>query len=185
MNLQAKIGNMMIYLSSKISELHLTKLIKLFYLIDEESVREVGAPMTWLEYKVWRMGPVTEELYFGIKNCSPIYGNYVSFYRSYYNENGIVIKACKEFDRSEFSRVDIEIMDEIIYKYGGKSSEELIDILHQKGTLWSDIADQHGLKEAFRLEKLNKTDHVIDLKQLITDEFDLAYYNDVQRMMSL
>jgi len=33
------------------------------YLIDETAYLRTSVPVTWLDYKVWEMGPVAEELY--------------------------------------------------------------------------------------------------------------------------
>ena len=45
-----KIGNLMVYLSERISPIYHTQLIKLLYLIDEEAVKDDGVPVTWLDY---------------------------------------------------------------------------------------------------------------------------------------
>ena len=45
----------------------MTKALKLLYLIDETAVRQSGSPITWLEYKVWKNGPVASEIYFEFK----------------------------------------------------------------------------------------------------------------------
>ena len=51
-----KIGNLMVYLSERISPIYHTQLIKLLYLIDEEAVKDDGVPVTWLDYKAWQYG---------------------------------------------------------------------------------------------------------------------------------
>ncbi len=61
--LNNKIGNLLNYLSTQIPNLSMTKLLKLLYLIDETAYFRTGVPVTWLDYKVWEMGPVAEELY--------------------------------------------------------------------------------------------------------------------------
>ena len=58
-----KIGNLLIYIASNIKPLYHTQLLKLIYLIDEEAVKEDGVPITWLDYKVWKFGPVAQEAY--------------------------------------------------------------------------------------------------------------------------
>ena len=61
--LNNKIGNLLSYLSTQIPNLSMTKALKLLYLIDETSYMQTGVSVTWLDYKVWEMGPVAEELY--------------------------------------------------------------------------------------------------------------------------
>jgi uncharacterized phage-associated protein len=63
-----KVGNLIIYLVDEIKRkyrqpLYITKLLKLLYIIDETSVKETGVPVTSLDYKVWRMGPVAYAVY--------------------------------------------------------------------------------------------------------------------------
>jgi len=33
-------------------------------LVDEYSYKEVGAPITWLNYYAWKRGPVPSDIYF-------------------------------------------------------------------------------------------------------------------------
>lgn len=58
-----KIGNLLNYMSNKIPNLTMTKALKLLYLIDDTAYKRTGVSVTWLDYKVWKMGPVAEELY--------------------------------------------------------------------------------------------------------------------------
>lgn len=59
----SKIGNLLAYISSKIEDINLRKLIKLVFLIDEESVRSRGISVTWLTYYAWEKGPVAPCIY--------------------------------------------------------------------------------------------------------------------------
>jgi hypothetical protein len=63
-----KIGNLIIYLVDKINEIYrqkvyLTKLLKVLYIIDETAIKETGAPVTGLDYRVWKMGSVAFDVY--------------------------------------------------------------------------------------------------------------------------
>ena len=67
-----KIGQLIIYLVDKIDEryrqkVYLTKLLKLLYIIDETAIKETGAPVTGLDYRIWKMGPVAFEVYKDLK----------------------------------------------------------------------------------------------------------------------
>ena len=66
--LNDKIGNLLVYLAQNISDLSMTKALKLLYIIDETSMKESGVPVTWLEYKVWEKGPVAQEIYDEIRD---------------------------------------------------------------------------------------------------------------------
>ena len=58
-----KIGNTMVYLSKNIKRLSKTKLLKLLYILDEISIKSSGIPFLNLQYKVWKYGPVSAELF--------------------------------------------------------------------------------------------------------------------------
>lgn len=62
-----KIGFVLNYFASNIQNLSMTKTLKLLNILDETSIKETGTPITWLGYKVWKMGPVTNDIYNEIK----------------------------------------------------------------------------------------------------------------------
>lgn len=170
-----KIGNTIIYLSDRLKPLYLTKAIKLLYLIDENSVKETGVPFTWLDYNAWRMGPVPEDIYFTLRNKDSHYFEtsdiltYVSINK---DENSDIesfrIDPLKSFEDHEFSEYDIELMDRIIAKYGNFSGKELIDKLHEEGSLWDRVVKQNNLELQFLLMN-NRSDQVIPFLDLIAD----------------
>jgi uncharacterized phage-associated protein len=145
--LNDKIGNLLIYLSSNIKDLTLTKALKLLYVIDETSMKEVGVPVTWLEYKAWEYGPVAPEIYEEIKNgitCGPnsqLVGTYINVSAK---DNPVdpskspikLISSVKEFDDSEFSDYEIGLLDKVIKKFGNKTAKQLVEHLHRTGSLW-------------------------------------------------
>src|ERR1035437_330383 len=134
------IGNLIIYIvdycKNNSTPLYHTKLLKLLYLIDEESVRKIGTPITWLDYDVWQKGPVPKDIYFSkLTNLNKVDG-YVSFVER--TKKYLVVKK-KEFNDGNFSEVDLEIINNVLRDFGKKTSDELIDITHQPGSLWSKI----------------------------------------------
>ncbi|MDI9605335.1 MAG: DUF4065 domain-containing protein, partial [Bacteroidota bacterium] len=58
-----KVGNAMVFLSRGIPDISKTKLLKLMYMLDEISIIRSGIPFFNLQYKVWKLGPVTEEIF--------------------------------------------------------------------------------------------------------------------------
>lgn len=159
-----KIGNLMILLATKIKPLYHTKLIKLLYLIDEAKVKDNGVPVTWLDYKVWQFGPVAPEVYF-LKDGNSVFNAYVSTQK---NENGTLIAPKGEFDDGDFSDRELEIIDEIIRKYGTMSSESLVSITHEPNSLWSKTKEANGLD--FSSSIANISNISIDFTELIKDD---------------
>lgn len=158
------IGNLIIYIAEKCRPLYHTKLLKLLYLIDEEAVKEKGTPITWLEYNVWRLGPVPKEIYFSkIENCNS-FENYFSFKES---NKSYKIVPNKLFDDSEFSSKDLEIIDKILNLYKDKRADQLIKITHQKGSLWSKKVEIKKIKFS---DKNTTSLETIDFIELLKDD---------------
>lgn len=166
-----KIGNLMILLATKIKPLYHTKLIKLLYLIDEAKVQDNGVPMTWLDYKVWQFGPVAPEVYF-LKDGNSVFNAYINTQK---NVSGTLIVPKCEFYDGDFSDRDLEIVDEVISKYGSISSESLVNITHEPNSLWSKTKEANGLD--FSSSIANISNISIDFTELIkNDEIKLDSY---------
>lgn len=170
-----KTGNLIVYMVSRINNLEHKKLTKLLYLVDEYAIKDGGIPITWLEYKAWRFGPVATEI-FDIKDTEKnIFSEYVSVKKSADNTN--ILISLVEFDESEFSKYDMEIIDEVIETFGTKSFKELVDVTHKDGSPW-DIA----IKEN-NVPPETDTDHVLDLSQLIKNDSEkLAIYQEAEEI---
>lgn len=177
--LNDKIGNSLIYISQKLGgSIYLTKVIKLLYIADETSIHETGVPFTWLDYKAWRNGPVPEELHTELRyrmNNQPYSSPFSKFINVKKVENPVapdmdsfLISAAKDFNDDDFSDYDINLLDRIIEKYGKLSGNELINILHQEGTLWHKVVKDNQLELSFKLRN-NKSDCLIPFTQLLKD----------------
>ena len=162
------IGNLIIYIvdycKNNSTPLYHTKLLKLLYLIDEESVRKIGTPITWLDYDVWQKGPVPKDIYFSkLTNLNKVDG-YVSFVER--TKKYLVVKK-KEFNDGNFSEVDLEIINNVLRDFGKKTSDELIDITHQPGSLWSKIVKEKNVRFSNENHTSNES---IDFSKLIVDD---------------
>lgn len=177
--LNNKIGNLLNYLSTNIPNLHMTKVLKLLYLIDETSYARTGVPATWLDYKVWEMGPVAEELYNElrydrtiIQNGEPI--NLEPFIKTEKTTNAkgkvnITIHPNGKYNLDEFSAFERELIDNIIDKFGYYTSKELINLLHEQNTLWHKKVSDNNLKLNFEVYS-KKSNYVIDFAELIKED---------------
>ena len=168
---KALIGNLMILLADRCKPLYHTKLLKLLFLIDEESVKRTATPMTWLNYKAWQLGPVNEDVFFSKWEGCNKFDQYVHF--DFVDEKRCIVKPVAEFDGGGFCELDREIIDSVLSKYGRKSSEELVEILHGEESLWSKAVKKHAL--AF--SATNKTSDVdIDFSDMLKDELQKTVY---------
>ncbi len=178
-----KIGNLIIYIASKVNNLYLTKLLKLLYIIDEESVIESGVPVTWLSYNVWKMGPVPTDVYYELNFNNTDYLS--DFVETASNSRGTKILAKKQFNDAEFSDFEMSLIDRLLSQYGNLSPEELIELLHKEDSLWHKIVKEHGLEKKFELAESNTSPFVIDLSDKIKDNpYKLHLYETVKETLN-
>ena len=165
------IGNLMILLAERCKPLYHTKLLKLLFLIDEESVRKTASPITWLNYKAWKLGPVNEDVFLTKFSGFNKFDKYVRF--EFIDEKRCIVRPVAKFNGSEFCDMDLEVIESILNKYGRKNSEELINILHGKESLWSKAVKDNSLV----FSETNKTSDIdIDFSDMLEDGLQRTVY---------
>ncbi len=171
-----KLGNTLVYLCNHVLNPTKTKLLKLLYILDEVSLKRTGIPFLDLEYKVWKYGPVEKELFVDLQD--PMI--FSDFLRRVTDSITLkkVLEAKVEFNDDEFTDSDIEILEEIATKFKNKTAKELSDITHKPSGPWYKVAKKNGLLELLEKEKLNTTEHTIDLSEIVKHDEDLqqVYY---------
>lgn len=138
------IGNMIVLLANRCKPLYHTKLLKLLYLIDEEATRRTGAPITWLKYNVWQFGPVSEDVYYSKMYGYNKFNDFVLFEPA--GENAFIIRPISDFDDSEFSELDLEIINDVLDKYGKMNTQKLVNMTHAKDSLWKKTKERSGIQ---------------------------------------
>src|SRR5690606_29899205 len=172
----AKIGNAIVYFSQKISLLSKTKLLKLLYILDEIAIERSGIPVLNLRFKVWKFGPVAEDIFIELSSEASLLKNYIS--KELVGEHLYILSEVK-FDDDEFTDNDINFMDEVIREFGNKSVSELIDYTHRENGPWYKTAKKNGVLHLLQDEKINNTELVIDLRELVLhDERKLTMYEN-------
>jgi len=168
------IGNIMILLAERCKPLYHTKLLKLLYLIDEESTRKTGSPITWLDYNVWQFGPVAEDIYFSKAEGYNKFSEFVRF--DLVADNKYIIRPVSTFDDSEFSDGDLELIEEVIRKYGNLNTKRLVEITHAEGSMW----EKAKRKFEIQFSEQNRTSTVtLNFSELIRgDEYKKNTYYD-------
>lgn len=171
-----KIGNALIYLSDKLGDLSKTKALKLIYILDELSIKKSGIPFFNLKYKVWKFGPVSEEIFIDLSSDTALLRDYIA--KSSDNDS-TVIKPLKGFSDDEFSDNDIELMDFVIENFGSKSAKELVQYTHRPNSPWYVTASRNAVLDLLEKEEINNTEFLVDMRILIDhDERKKALYND-------
>lgn len=174
-----KNGVLLAYLAERIPNVTLRKLLKLVYLTDEKFTIERGFPLTWFNYFAWKKGPVAPEVY-DIKN-----GSFADFVQCHRNSNdkyevSPVGGALTEDRLNLYSRYEMNMIDEIISKYGSMSADELTDITHLENTLWSKVVNENKLT----FSDSGRSDCEIHLNRLIEgDEEKEEVFEDALEYM--
>ncbi|MBE7633988.1 Panacea domain-containing protein [Tenacibaculum finnmarkense] len=169
-----KLGNTLIYFQEKLGkEISKTKAIKLLYFLEEFSIKKHGQPFLGLEWEVWHLGPVSEDLYAEINE--PYMLNEHIKHAHINGLDGCFIEPKHSFIDDEFSDIDIELMDILIENLGHLNATELIEQTHLPHTLWYKIAKENNLLESFANKTRRTTDFKINLSDLLSQEKQETY----------
>lgn len=160
-----KLGNAIIYLTDNFgAKLYKTNLLKLIYIIEEASIKKFGIPFFNIDFKIWKLGPVNKEVYYELSEDLDVLSGYISVKESDY---GRYIKSLREFNDDEFSRNDLEILQEVIETFKGWSSEELVNYTHEESKPWYVQASAEGLIDDRGILKESITDIEIDFSKIL------------------
>lgn len=172
---ESKVGALVAYLSFLMPGIQLRKLIKLVYLIDEESVRQRAIPLTWLDYYAWKKGPVAPEVY-AIKEGA--LGKYVTCQKG--EDEKWRVNAVKQApylidkDMMCMSQWEQDLIDGVVARYRDMDADALTDETHVKDSLWSQVVMENGID----FESCAESDCMIDLNRLNTNEESRDTYED-------
>ena len=155
-----KIGHTIVYFSQNIQNLSKTKILKLLYILDEISIKKSGLPFLNLRYKVWKFGPVAEDL----SSETKLLDKFILK-----NDDEGVRKICPKipFCDDEFSDNEIELMNYVINKYGNLTAKDLISYTHRINSPWYEAAKENSVLDLLENESINNTEIQIDMSKLI------------------
>ena len=171
-----KVGNSIVYLSDKIGNLTKTQSLKLIYILDELSIKKSGIPFFNLKYKVWKFGPVSEELFIDMSSEIAILKKYVV---KATEDGANFLKPIVAFNDDEFSDNDIELLDYVIENFGDKTAKNLVKHTHRENSPWYITAKENAVLDLLINEEINNTEILIDMSILINhDERKKMIYSD-------
>ena len=195
---RVRLGNAVMYIAARAKYPYKTEVLKLLYLMEERMVQKYHVPMLSIPYSVWRLGPVSVDVFEELSDGPVLLADFVTLQFNVWsseshpsslkdgrvvtdegkaNGQGIMVKPSRDFDEDEFSDAELEVMGEVMEKYGDMNSDQLIELTHREGSLWRETAKEHGLLEDFDQKRANSSTVVIDMgRQLCPD--DRAYYNE-------
>ena len=161
-----KLGNTIVYIARKKSNLSKTQLLILLYLMEERMALKYHIPFIGIPFEVWQIGPVAKDVFVDLSDSPYLLKNFV---KTDFKDGGTFIEAIADFDDNEFSECEIEMMDEILAKYGNMTASDLVSETHKEGTLLYRTAVRTGLLEAFNKYECNNSDQQIDFTEEMTD----------------
>ena len=95
--------------------------------------------------------------------------------RGFGRDGGIFIEAIADFDDSEFSKCEIEIMDYVLVRYGNMTASDLFLETCKKDSLWYRAAVRTGLLETFNRQECNNSDLQINFAEVMSDSSAEVY----------
>lgn len=169
-----KLGNAVVFVAQRAKYPYKTEVLKLLYLMEERMVQQYHVPFLGIPFSVWRMGPVSVDVFEELSDGPQLLEDYVMLQ---FNGQGIRVAAKREFEDDEFSDAELKMMEQVMEKFGHMNSEELIAETHRDGGLWKVTAEENGLLEDFEKKRANSSSVIIDMgRQLCPDA--RAFYNE-------
>lgn len=170
-----KLGNAVLYIAKRAKYPYKTEILKLLFLIEERMVQQYHVPYLAIPFSVWRLGPVSVDVFEELSDGPVLLSDFIVLE---FNGTGIRVTPKREFSDDEFSDAELQVMEQVMSKYGGMNSEQLIKETHKEGTLWYETAKEHHLLEDFEQKRANSSNVVIDMgRHLCPDHRE--YYNEV------
>ena len=160
-----KIGNAVVYIANRVSNLSKTKLLKLLYFMEEYSTVRFQTPFLGVTYEVWQAGPVVKDIFIDLSETPILLDGYI---KKVIINNKTYIKPIVDFSDEEFSDNDMIVMDDIIKRYGDKPAKELVNITHNENSLWYMVAKRNNLIEQFKNKEINNSSYTIDMSELLS-----------------
>lgn len=163
----AKLGNTIVFLTEKMPSMTKPKLLKLIYIIEELSVKKYGIPFFDLRFDVWKLGPVSRDLFVELSSEPVLLAEYIIKEET---TDTTVIKAKKAFSDDEFNDIEIKLLEDIVESFKNYSANDLVLFTHRKHSPWYLTAQKNGVLEYLESGQMNSSDVEIDLSQLLEDQ---------------
>lgn len=182
MNIDKLIQTVGYVLSKSGGKLNYTKLIKLLYLADRESIAQTDVSITSDTYVSMPQGPVLEGLYELIRGISTI--TWQVKWNASFEKDGFYLIALRTIPTGELSRYEMWVLDSVVDKYKNASFGDMISVVHNKRVCpeWENPhGSSHPLPKRAILTALGRTDKEIAIVEE-EDELD-AYDNEMLALL--
>ena len=177
---EKKVGALLEYICNQMPYIHLRKLLKVIYLMDEKSVKMRAIPLTWLDYYAWKKGPVAPSIY-AVKEGE--FSAYVTCAKG--EDDKWHVSANKknlyaiDKDLKAFSAYEMDIINSVIAYCKDKSADNLTDETHSDDSLWSQTVSQHNIS----FDETGRSEYPICLNDLNDAEGKEIYADALDSIM--
>jgi Uncharacterized phage-associated protein len=173
-----KIGNSIIYLlDGKDDGLNKTQILKLLYILEEESVLKYNTPFFGISFEAWRYGPVNKDIFIEFSEEINILRDYIS--KETNDQGTTMLKPLRtQFDDSEFSNNDLAILKFVKTQFASKTATELVECTHKINSLWDVTCRKAGLDALFENNSTNNSNVEIDFSSLLDSVLSQNIYKD-------
>jgi uncharacterized phage-associated protein len=164
-----------------------TKLYKLLYFLDFLHFKEVGRPVTDLEYFAWDFGPVPTKLFFEIKERKTPKEILMCIIEERDEETGIKkrtsFKSLQAPNLDVFSERETEILKNVAEIFRDAKAKDMVEITHLKNEPWHRTLESKGEKAKIdfllSLDKDKKIDEELAKERLIlSHEMNVLFGKD-------
>lgn len=142
--------NAILYFCKNTRTLSKTKLYKLLYFLDFLHFKEVGRPVTDLEYCAWSYGPVPTKLYFEIENSEAPKEILQCLMKLKDEETGeklgTYFKSVQAPDLNVFSEREMRILEKVAFIFKDATAKEMTEITHLRNQPWDRTLKTKGEK---------------------------------------
>ena len=170
-----RLGNLIGLIADRYGTVSMTKLLKLLFIIDRESIKKTGIELTSSVYKVWEKGPVNAFGYIEIRRHGG--GEFTEYINVNEVQSNFQITSTGNFNINIFSRNELNLVEHLIKEYHACSAEDMINELHEEGTLWHNAVVENNLKDHFN-SGTSVSDVELDFKEIIKEDQFMLFLNN-------
>ena len=170
-----RLGNLIGLIADRYGTVSMTKLLKLLFIIDRESIKKTGIELTSSVYKVWEKGPVNDFAYNEIRRHGG--GEFTEYINVNEVQSNFQITSTGNFNINIFSRNELNLVEHLIKEYHACSAEDMINELHEEGTLWHNAVVENNLKDHFN-SGTSVSDVELDFKEIIKEDQFMLFLNN-------
>ncbi|QJD90128.1 SocA family protein [Duganella dendranthematis] len=144
-----KLLNVIIFFATNTRNLGKVKLWKLLYFLDFQHYRDVGRPVTGLQYFAWPKGPVPVELQNEVSKPADDMKEKLDLQLHEF-EKGVAMTVTPkvDFDASLFSKRELRLLENLAKEFCDSSADNMIEATHFENQPWDKIFNVQGQKQA-------------------------------------